>query len=327
MNRAVATSVARESALLRDVRQGLTQRQKELPSKYFYDHRGSLLFEAITRLPEYYLTRAERRLLREWMPPLMRDLRPVTLIELGAGSAAKTRTILRAMRDAGSARRFVPIDVSAEFLDATARRLREEFPWLELDPVVADFTAALTLAPRHDGPALFAFLGSTIGNLDAPAAAVLLRDIRGAMAPDDRLLLGADLHTKPIDRIERAYHDAAGITAEFNRNILRVLNRELGATFDPEAFEHRAPWVWAHHRIEMHLAARRHLRVTVPGLGVIGLRAGETIRTEICGKYDRDQLEHLLGTADLAIEAWCVDPADQYAILIAAPAGRVREDA
>jgi L-histidine N-alpha-methyltransferase len=310
-------------ALRRDVRIGLTRRQKEIPSKYFYDHRGSLLFEEITRLPEYYLTRAERRLLERWMEPLMRRIAPASLVELGAGSGEKTRLILGAMRTAGSARTYLPIDVSADFLDQSAARLRAESPWLMVSPVVADFTEGFAVTVPRGGPALFAFLGSTIGNLEEPAAVAVLQHVRRAMRPGDRFLLGADLWTKPVARIEAAYNDAAGVTAEFNRNILQVINRELGAQFDPEAFEHRAPWSWTHHRIEMHLAARHDQRVCVPGLGLVGVRAGETIRTEICGKYDRALLERMLRSADLAIEHWCVDAEDQYVILIAAPRAEV----
>ncbi|HSA54305.1 MAG TPA: L-histidine N(alpha)-methyltransferase [Gemmatimonadaceae bacterium] len=311
----------RESALLRDVRLGLTRRQKELPSKYFYDHRGSLLFEAITRLPEYYLTRAERRLLCRWMPPLLEGLAPATLVELGAGSGEKTRIILRAMHEAGRGRHYIPVDVSADFLDQSAARLRGEHSWLDVTPIVADFTESFASPELPAGPALFAFLGSTIGNLEDGAAVALLRRVRRAMRPDDRFLLGADLHTKSIARIERAYDDRAGVTAEFNRNVLRVVNRELGATFEPEAFAHHAPWSWAHHRIEMHLVARHDMRVRVPGLGIVGLRSGESIRTEICGKYDQVALERMLADAGLRIESWCVDEEDQYAILVAAPCG------
>lgn len=309
-----------DSPLRRDVRMGLTRPQKELPPKYFYDHRGSLLFEGITRLPEYYLTRAERRLLLQWMPAAMRALAPTTLVELGAGSGEKTRIILQAMREAGSARAYVPVDVSAEFLDQSAQRLRAESPWLDVQPVVADFTEHLPPVPHDAGPAVFAFLGSTIGNLEPAAALRVLREVRGSLRPQDRFLLGADLHTKPIERIERAYNDTAGVTAEFNRNILHVLNRELGAGFDPDGFEHHAFWSWAHRRIEMHLVARAAMRVSVPGLGVVGFRQGESIRTEICGKYDRPTLEGMLALAALETEHWWLDPEDQYALLLARPA-------
>lgn len=308
-----------ENALLADVRAGLTRRQKTLPSKYFYDHRGSTLFEHITQLPEYYLTRAERRLLERWMPSLMGQLAPATLIELGAGSGEKTRLILTAMRQAGAGTLYVPIDVSAEFLEHSAERLRDELPWLTVCPVVADFNEGLPGSLPRDGGALFAFLGSTIGNLDESEAVSLLRRVRRAVQPGDRLLLGADLFTKPVERIVRAYNDAAGITAEFNLNILRVVNRELGAAFPLDGFEHRAVWSWPQHRIEMHLVAKRELRVPVPGLGVVGFHAGESIRTELCGKYDRTLVDRLLAAADFVVETWCVDARDQYAIVIAAP--------
>jgi L-histidine N-alpha-methyltransferase len=317
MHRATARPLAHENEVLRDVRLGLTKRPKELPPKYFYDHRGSLLFEAITRLPEYYLTRAERRLLREWTPSLMRRSRPIALVELGAGSGEKTRIILRAMRDAGFGRRYVPIDVSADFLDTSAARLRADLPWLEVDPVVADFTRDVRVARDRAGPVLFAFLGSTIGNLDTAGAIELLRSVRRAMLPGDHFLLGADLRTKPIERIERAYNDAVGITAEFNLNILRVINRELGADFDLSRFHHRACWSWAFQRIEMHLETDVAHHVSIPGLGSVGFRRGESIRTEICCKYDQPQLERMLDAADLRIDSWHEDPQDKYAILSA----------
>jgi L-histidine N-alpha-methyltransferase len=238
---------------------------------------------------------------------------------LGAGSGEKTRIILEAMRAAGRGGTYVPIDVSADFLDQSARRLRSELTWLEVRPIVADFSAGFDLRAEYRHPALFAFLGSTIGNLEVPNAVELLRNVRRAMGTSDRFLLGADLRTKPIEKIERAYNDSAGITAEFNRNMLHVLNQELGANFAPEEFEHRAKWSWAHDRIEMHLVARRDMRVTVPGLGLVGIRCGESIRTEICCKYDREQLVFMLHEAGLMIESWKVDEEDQYAILIAAP--------
>ncbi|HEX7941381.1 MAG TPA: L-histidine N(alpha)-methyltransferase, partial [Gemmatimonadaceae bacterium] len=243
-----------ESPMLADVRHGLSRPQKELPPKYFYDHRGSELFEEITRLPEYYLTRTERQMLAALAPGLIASMRPRTLVELGAGSAEKTRILLDAMCRAADVRHtYVPVDVSAEFLEATAARLREAYPPLEVAPVVADISTDLLLpALRH--PVLHVFLGSTIGNFDQPSAVRLLRRIRAAMRDGDRLLLGADLR-KPVGRIEAAYNDARGVTAEFNRNVLRVLNREIGADFDVDAFRHRAFYDRERHRIEMHLVA------------------------------------------------------------------------
>ncbi|MFN8583265.1 MAG: L-histidine N(alpha)-methyltransferase [Gemmatimonadaceae bacterium] len=306
--------------VLADVREGMSRTPKELPPKYFYDHRGSELFEEITRLPEYYLTRAERRLLATWMPGLMQELRPSALVELGAGSGEKTRIILRAMHLARGACTYVPIDVSADFLDEAASRLRDEFAWLDVDSVVADFTMELPVPSMPGGSALFAFLGSTIGNFTRAEATRLLRAVRSAMRPDDRLLLGADLHTKDVRRIAAAYNDAAGVTAAFNQNMLRVLNHELGADFDVDRFEHRAFWASARHRIEMHLIARGEQQVTIPGMGRVVVEDGEAIRTEICTKYDRAQLDALLDAADLRVQTWRVDPQDQYALLLIQPA-------
>jgi L-histidine Nalpha-methyltransferase len=197
--------------------------------------------------------------------------------------------------------------------------VRRDLPWLAVAPVVADFSERWTLPMEREGPTLFAFLGSTIGNLDRPTAIQLMRAVRDGMRPDDRFLVGADLHTKDAARIERAYNDAAGVTAEFNRNVLRVLNRELGASFDVEAFAHHAPWVEQERRIEMHLVARTAQAVDVPPVGRVLFAAGESIRTEYCCKYDRATLEAMLGEANLAIETWRVDAPDQFAIMIAAP--------
>ncbi len=306
--------------VLADVRTGLARSPKEVPPKYFYDRVGSELFEEITRLPEYYLTRAERRLLAAWMPPLMQELRPATLVELGAGSGEKTRIILRAMHLARGSCTYVPLDVSAEFLDDAARRLRDEFPWLDVEPVVADFTVELPVPANPAGRSLFAFLGSTIGNFTTRDATRLLRAVRRAMRPDDRLLLGADLNTKDVRRIEAAYDDAAGVTAEFNRNMLRVLNRELGADFAADAFQHRAFYSPAQHRVEMHLVAKGDQEVTIPGMGVVSVKNGESIRTEICNKYDRATLESMLAAADLRVATMRVDAQDQYALLLVEPA-------
>lgn len=307
------------SDVLDDVRDGLTRAQKELPSKYFYDRRGSELFEEITRLPEYYLTRAERRLLESLMPERMRALAPASLVELGAGSGEKTRIILDAMRAAGSAENYVPIDVSAEFLDDTARRFRDWFPGLAVTPVVADIAEVIEFPRTTPRPILFALLGSTIGNFDLASAVALFRRVRAVMRAGDRFLLGADLR-KSVRKIELAYNDAAGVTAEFNRNMLRVINDALGADFVPERFEHRAVYDRVYHRIEMLLIARCAHAVRVPGLGLVRLRAGETIRTEICSKYDRRTIASMLADAGLKLDFWRVDADDRYAICMAAPA-------
>ncbi len=306
------------SAMLRDVARGLAQPQKELAPKYFYDHRGSRLFEQITELPEYYLTRAERAILDAEMPALMRALRPATLVELGAGSAAKTRLILDAMHAAGSGRRYVPLDVSASFLADSAEQLLAEYPWLSVTPVVADFTDRIPLPPVLPRPLLMAFLGSTIGNFTKADAVRLLRRARTVLSAGDRLLLGADLR-KDVARLEAAYDDAAGVTAEFNRNMLRVLNRELGADFDPDAFDHQARYDPTEHRIEMYLVARASLAVRVPGAGVFRFARGESVRTEISCKYDRPALDAMFALAGFRIDTWLTDAAGDFALAVAAP--------
>lgn len=310
-------------SLLEEVREGLSRPQKELPPKLFYDRRGSLLFEEITRLPEYYLTRTERALLASRMPAVVAWLAPRALVELGAGSADKTRLLLDAMHAAagagmGAGETYVPIDVSAEFLHETAARLGRERPALRVLPLVADIGDPLPLPRELPRPALFALLGSTIGNFDAPAATALLRHVREAMRPGDRFLLGADLRKDPRI-IEAAYNDAAGVTAEFNRNILRVVNRALGACFDPRDFDHRAIYDEHLHRIEMHLVARRALHVPVGGIGIVRFHAGETIRTEISCKYDRETVVGLFRAAGLELDDWIAAPpgTPAYALALA----------
>jgi L-histidine N-alpha-methyltransferase len=306
------------SRMLAEVAAGFSAPQKELSPKYFYDQRGSELFEEITRLPEYYPTRTERALLQGWMPELIPQLGTRTLIELGAGSAEKSRIILDAMRAAGTAELYVPIDVSATFLSLTAATLRRDYPGLTVEPAVADISEELNLPRRLPHPALFAFLGSTIGNFYPPAAIRLLGRVRSAMSPSDRFLMGVDLR-KDVARIEAAYNDSAGVTAEFNRNMLYVLNHELGADFDPLFFEHRAFYEPVAHRIEMHLVSTRAQRVTIPGLGEVSFAKGESIRTEISAKYDRASVSELFDAAGFRIEAWPTDPNTPFGLVIGAP--------
>jgi L-histidine N-alpha-methyltransferase len=295
------------------VRAGLAARPPELPPKYFYDARGSRLFEEITRLPEYYLTRAERAILAGWAPRRVPELGVRTFVELGPGSAEKARLLLDAM-DARAT--YVPIDVSAAALETTARELRRSHPGLRVEPVAADFTAELALPRDLPRPALFAFLGSTIGNFTPPRAVALLRRMAAAMGPRDRFLLGADLK-KDRARLEAAYNDARGVTAEFNRNMLRVLNRELGADFDPDGFAHRAVYDDAEGRIEMYLVATRDQTVTIPEIGTYRFRPGDAIRTEVSYKYDRRTVETLLEEAGYALEEWTTDPEQEFALALA----------
>lgn len=319
LEREVALAVADErvATMAADVQVGLARRQKELPPKYFYDERGSDLFERITRLPEYYLTRAERSLLEEHARELVSAFRPRTLVELGAGSAVKTRILLDAMREAGCLEEYVPVDVSEQFLLETARRLRAEYPGLRVTPAIADISVSLGMPARVPHPVLFAFLGSTIGNFDAPAARALLSRVRGVMGPFDRLLLGTDLR-KPRRVVEAAYNDTRGVTAAFNRNMLRVVNRELGADFDVTSFAHRAFYSPERHRIEMHLVSTREQTVHIPLVGDVPLAKGETIRTEISCKYDRPSVRRLLRAASLRLERWFADDG-RFALSVASP--------
>jgi L-histidine Nalpha-methyltransferase len=299
--------------MLSDVRAGLSATPKQLSPKYFYDERGSELFEEITHLPEYYLTRSERALLEERIEEIVRVVRPCSLVELGAGSATKTRIIIDAMRESGCAECYIPIDVSRDFLEATAVQLRADYPDVRVIPVVSDITEAFAL-PLTRTPTLFAFLGSTIGNFSREESIRLLSHIASAMGPSDRLLLGADL-IKDEAVLTRAYNDSQGVTAEFNLNLLSRLNRELDANFPLDEFEHRAFYNRDHHRIEMHLVARRRLSVTVPQIGEIHFQSGETIRTEVSYKYDRRILDEILGASGLMMESWM--PADDASFALA----------
>ena len=310
------TEASLHAELLRDVARGLSRAQKELPPKYFYDRRGSELFDEITRLPEYYLTRTERALLDCWSTPLMTALGPAALVELGAGSADKTRLLLDAMVYADRGELYVPIDVSAEFLEDSATRLRAEYPTLGIEPVVGDIAEPLALDPSLPQPALIAFLGSTIGNFDAHGARDLLANVANAMRPGDSFLLGADLRKDPAI-IEAAYNDSQGVTAEFNLNVLRVLNRDLGADFDLATFEHRAFYDRTLHRIEMHLVSTDDQTVHIPGVGAVSFAGGESIRTEISCKYDRTSLTEMLGGAGMRIDRWISDAATSYALVVA----------
>ena len=316
---AISSLAVANGPMLAEVRAGLSRAQKELPPKYFYDHRGSELFDEITRLPEYYPTRTERALLATRGREIVRQLGATTIVELGAGNADKTRLLLDAQRDVVSCPAYVPIDVSARFLAASAERLRAEYPTLHVIPVVGDIEDELHL-PRLQRPAMFAFLGSTIGNFDHPQASALLNRVRNAMHCGDRLLLGADLRKDPRV-IEAAYNDSRGVTAEFNRNMLRVLNRELDADFDISMFAHHAFYDRQLGRIEMHLVSVGAQRVCIPGAGTFDFANGETVRTEISCKYDRPTIDHLLRDGGLTLDRWETDAASTYALVLARRAG------
>jgi L-histidine N-alpha-methyltransferase len=301
--------------MLRDVRIGLTATPKQLSPKYFYDERGSELFEQITLLPEYYLTRAERDLLQNRMPSIVNSVHPCSLVELGAGSASKTRVIIDAMRDSGCAECYVPIDVSRDFLEGTARQLRGEYPDLRVMPIASDITEPFELPPLVS-PVLIAFLGSTIGNFSRDEAVGLLSHVARVMHPLDRFLLGADLVKDPAI-LTQAYNDSQHVTAAFNLNVLDRLNRELGASFPLDAFAHHAFYDSDLRRIEMHLVARRALAVEIPGVGKIRFDKGESIRTEVSYKYDRSSVDDILAASGLSIEQWMPAEDASFALVLA----------
>jgi L-histidine N-alpha-methyltransferase len=295
---------SREADRMRhEVAEGLAASPKTLSPKFFYDRRGSELFERITRLDEYYPTRTERRLLDRHMPDWTRTQGPCSLVELGAGAADKTRAILDVMHETVDEPVYVPIDISGEFLERVADELRTAYPAARVRPLVADITAGFHLPDDLPRPVLFALLGSTIGNFPRDEGILLLRRVRDEMADSDRFLLGFDLQ-KDVAVLEAAYNDSDGVTAEFNLNVLRVLNRDLDADFDLANFRHRAFYDTEDERIEMHLEAVDGCVVTIPGAGTFRFDGGETIRTEVSCKYRRDTVESMFDRAGLGMEEW-----------------------
>ncbi|MEW9548231.1 L-histidine N(alpha)-methyltransferase [Nonomuraea sp. NPDC050783] len=302
-------------ALEQDVRTGLTATPKWLPPKWFYDETGSDLFTRITRLPEYYPTRRELAILRARAAGLAAASGADTLVELGSGTSEKTVLLLDALTAAGTLRTYTPVDVDAVTLTAAAHRLAGRYPGLEVRAVCADFERHLALLPRT-GRRMVAFLGGTIGNLDPDARRAFLKELRGNLRPGDTFLLGADL-VKDRRRLVAAYDDAAGVTAAFNRNVLRVLNRELDAAFDPDAFVHVALYDERRDWIEMRLRATRAMRVRVGALGLTAAFAeGEEMRTEISAKFRPDGLRAELAAAGFTVRAWHTDPAGDFALTL-----------
>ncbi len=303
--------------MLRDVGEGLRATPPRLSSKYFYDERGSQLFDAITRLPEYYPTRAERALLERCAAQIIDITSPATLLELGAGSSDKTRILIDEMLQRNpSDVTFLPVDVSADFLAVSAAQLRSEYPLLRISPVTADFAADFLLPP-HASPTLHAFLGSTIGNFTPAQAVTLLRTARERMCPGDYFLLGVDLRKNP-DVIERAYNDSRGVTAEFNKNILNVINDGLGANFDTTRFSHNATYNRTENRIEMRLVSRGDQEIGIPSLGRMQIADGESILTEFSYKYDEALARQVLASSGLKVRKWLTDDADTFALALAA---------
>jgi L-histidine N-alpha-methyltransferase len=304
--------------MAREVRLGLTAKPKELAPKYFYDERGSQLFERITTLPEYYPTRAEREILTERSAEIVAAAgEPGTLVELGSGSAAKTRHLLDAMRDAGCLDTYVPVDISTEITHETARALVEEYPGLSVRGLVCDFEHDLERIPSGGGGRLVAFLGGTIGNLYPDARRDFLARVAALLEPEDRILLGTDLVKEPV-RLEAAYDDSAGVTAEFNKNVLTVLNRELGGNFDPAGFEHVARYDAEAARMDIRLRSLAEQTVRLDGLDLtVRFAAGEEMRTEISAKFTRERLEDVYHEAGLSLAGWFTDSAGDYALSLA----------
>ncbi|WP_040838007.1 L-histidine N(alpha)-methyltransferase [Nocardia brevicatena] len=304
------------AALRADARRGLTDDPKWLPPKWFYDARGSELFERITALPEYYPTRTERALLERVVGDIARIAQAEVLVELGAGSAAKTRLLLGALTTEARLKTYIPQDVSAAALKESAAAVAAEFPGLAVHGVVSDFTDTLHTLPRG-GRRMIAFLGGTLGNLVPEERAEFLGGIHDLLEPGEQLLLGAGLVVEP-DVVIPAYDDAAGITAEFNRNILRVLNTRLGADFAPEKFRHIAIWDDEHEWIEMRLAATEPMTVTVPDLDLtVHFAAEEQLRTEISAKFRPAGLDAELRAAGFVTERTWTDPDDRFALVLA----------
>ena len=307
---------ASERSLADDVLDGLTRPFKELPPKHFYDARGADLFDQICELPEYYPTRAERAILEESAEEIAELTGAVELVELGSGTAAKTRVLLDALHSAGTLERYVPVDVTESMVRDCAEELTSEYPGLRVHGVIGDFERHLHHVPPPVGPRIVAFLGGTIGNFPPGSRRRVLREIARLLGPGDHLLMGTDLVKDP-QVLEAAYDDSQGVTAEFNRNVLRVLNRELRADFDPEDFDHVALFDRDNEWIEMRLRARREHTTLVKDLDLsVHFDAGEELRTEISAKFTPERLGGDLDAAGLELVRWLTDPEEQFALTL-----------
>jgi L-histidine Nalpha-methyltransferase len=317
----------RQASLKADALAGLSGEPKSLPPKWFYDERGSALFEQITALPEYYPTRAERSILRDIAGTIAALTEASTLVELGSGSSEKTRLLLDALRAQGTLRRYVPVDVSESALVAAGAAVAADYPQIDVHAVVSDFDTRLGLdaagdsaGERAEGPQLVAFLGSTIGNMAPADRAKFLARIRDGLRPGDALLLGTDLVKDPAVLVA-AYDDAAGVTAAFNKNVLSVLNSELGANFDLGAFEHIAIWDPDEEWIEMRLRSAASQEVRIPAIGLTAKFAiGEEMRTELCAKFRQSGVAAELAAAGLSMRSWWTDPAGRFGLSLSTPA-------
>jgi L-histidine Nalpha-methyltransferase len=308
-------SETEERSLANDVLDGLTRPFKELPPKHFYDTRGSELFDRICELPEYYPTRTEKAILQQRAGDIVRTTGAGELVELGSGSADKARILLDAMAEQSTLHRYMPFDVSEQVVLDAARQLVEEYDGLQVYGMIGDFQRHLPRVPASDGvPRIVALLGGTIGNFPPGTRRALLRDIGSVLGPNDWLLLGTDLVKDPAV-IEAAYDDSDGVTAEFNRNVLHVINRELDADFAPDAFDHVAFFDRRHEWVEMRLRALRPCSVLIGDLGLrVEFAAGEELRTEISAKFTRPRLEADFAAAGLALEQWYTDAQQLFAL-------------
>ena len=309
---------AEERSLANDVLDGLTKPFKELSPKHLYDARGSELFDRICELPEYYPTRAELSILRAHAAEIVATTGAGELVELGAGASVKARVLLDAMRDAGTLRRYIPLDVSAAVVQAAAETLTGQYPGIEVRGVVGDFERHLAhVGPASDTPRLVALLGGTIGNFPPGTRRSILSKIATLLGRDDHLALGTDLIKAP-HVIEAAYNDSEGVTAEFNRNMLHVLNRELGADFSPESFEHVAFYDRQHEWVEMRLRATRPCSVLISDLDLrVQFAAGEELRTEISAKFTRERVTADLEASGVALARWLTDAQARFAVSLA----------
>jgi L-histidine Nalpha-methyltransferase len=300
-------------ALRDDVVNGLTSAPKELPPKWFYDDRGCDLFDQITRLPEYYPTEAERTILTDHAAAIADTSAADTLVELGSGTSEKTRILLDAMGATGQLRRFAPFEVNEATLRTAAAAIADQYADIEIHGVVGDFERHLPSLPSG-GRRMVAFLGSTIGNFQPAERKQFLAALAETLQPGDSLLLGTDL-VKDVDRLVAAYDDPRGITAEFNRNVLHVVNRELDADFDPDGFAHVAIFDTGEEWIEMRLRSERAQSVTIRRLDLaVSFDAGEEMRTEISAKFRREGVTAELAAVGLRLDRWMTDPTGDFGL-------------
>lgn len=298
-----------------DIRAGLGALPYWISSKYFYDARGSALFDEITRLPEYYLTRTETAILERFAPEILAMTRPDELIELGSGYSRKTRLLIEALHAHAPSGHYVPVDISRSALEDAVERLSSTYSWLNIDGVVGDFFDLHRL--ERQGRRSISLLGSTIGNLTADNRRQFLESIAASMEPGDTFLVGLDL-VKSLDVLMPAYNDSRGVTAEFNRNVLRVLNRDLHADFSVDEFVHEARWNPDKQCMEMWLTAASDQLVTIGDLSLtVPISAGEEIHTEYSCKFTRERIETDLSAVGLEIVGWFSDPRDWFALALA----------